>query len=99
MDQLPWLLALITAFWFGAMARRARQNWFLWAVGGALFALASSTIILGLREAAFVALSHEADVQFQTRSVTSAVGVVGGWGWLFTLSLQRWHRRFWKRNY
>jgi hypothetical protein len=91
MHQLPWLTSLATAVWFGFMAYRAGRNWALWVVGGALFALVTTTLVLGVAEAAFIPLSHDAMVRFQALTAFVAVLVVAVAGWLFTLDLQRWY--------
>jgi hypothetical protein len=90
MQNLPWLFAVVTAVWFGAMAFRARRNWVPWAGAGALFGLVTATIIMGLGEAAFMPISHEAEVRFRIKTIVATAAVVGILGWLFTLDLQRW---------
>jgi hypothetical protein len=56
-----------------------------------LFALVTTTLILGVAEAAFIPLSHEAVVRFQAATATTALLVVAVFSWLFTLNLQRWY--------
>jgi hypothetical protein len=90
MHQLPWLTSLGAAVWFGFMAYRAGRNWALWVVGGALFGLVTTTLILGVAQAAFIPLSHDALVRFHVLISMAAVLVVAALGWLFTLDLQRW---------
>jgi len=90
MQMLPWSFSLATAIWFGMMARRAGRNWVPWALGGALFALVTTTVILGVSQAAFIPLSHGAVVRFRIKTVAAACLIVGFLGWLLTLSLQRW---------
>jgi hypothetical protein len=100
MRSVPWLFSLGTAVWFGIMAYRARRNWLLWASGGAVFALLTTTIIMGIGEAAFVPVSYEAEVRFRIEVVGMAILTVGFLGWLFTFDLHR--RPFallgWKRQ-
>src|SRR6266853_1608889 len=96
MERIAWLFSLVTALWFGVMARRAHRNWLLWGVAGGVFALANSTIVFGLSEAAFIPLSEDANVHFRKVTTSTAAGIVGSLGWLFTLSLQRWHLGHWK---
>jgi hypothetical protein len=91
MHQLPWLTSLGAAVWFGIMAYRGGRNWALWVVGGALFGLVTTTLILGVAEAAFIPLSHDALVHFHVVIAIVAVLVVAVLGWLFTLDLQRSH--------
>ena len=85
--EVPWAFSLATAIWFGLMARRADRSWLLWGIGGAFLALASSTIVLGVSEAVFIPLSHEACVHSRIGSVAAAALTVGALGWLVTLSL------------
>jgi hypothetical protein len=91
MHLLPWLTSLGAAVWFGIMAYRGGRNWALWVVGGALFGLVTTTLILGVAQAAFIPLSHDALVHFHLLVGVVAVSVVVALGWLFTLDLQRWH--------
>ena len=91
MHQLPWLTSLGAAVWFGIMAYRGGRNWALWVVGGALFGLVTATLILGVAEAAFIPLSHDALVRFHVLMAILAVLVVAVLGWLLTLDQQRSH--------
>jgi len=98
MEQSAWIFALLTAIWFGLMAFRARHNWWAWALAGALFALPTATIILGLREAAFSPVSHEATSSHKTSSMIISAVFIGVVGWIATLPLQKWHLRYWKEK-
>jgi hypothetical protein len=97
-QTLPWIFALVTCMWFGVMAWRAERNWFMWALGGALYALPASTIILGVSQAAFMAISPDAVAHFRGTTLTGTAAFVGVVGWLLTLGLQRWPRRLWGRT-
>jgi hypothetical protein len=97
-DKLPWMFSAATAMWFGVMAARAGRSWWLWGTVGAVFALVTSTIYLGLRQSAFIPISYQAEVNFHIKSVVGAAAVIGFFGWLFTLSLQRWFGALWKQG-
>lgn len=88
----PWILALITAIWFALMARRAQGNWVLWAIGGGLFALVTSTIIFGLGDAGSIPFSDHDRVVFHLKWTAISVVVIGVLGWLFTWGLHRHHQ-------
>ena len=96
MENYAWLFTVGTALWFGLMAFRAGGNWWSWALAGALFALPTATIILGLREAAFSPVSHEAQAHFKTTTLLLTAVVIAVIGQVATLPLQRWHLRYWK---
>jgi hypothetical protein len=81
LNTIPWLLAVATAVWFGWMARSYQRNWVPWVVAGGLFALVSTTLVLGLAQAALIPLSHELEVAFRIKSVVAAlviIVIVGG---------------------
>jgi hypothetical protein len=93
---LPWTAALVMALSFGALAARAGVNWLLWACGGACFGLVATAIILGVSQAAFIPMSHEAVAGFQAKSIAITVAVLLLFGWMFTANLHglwRWVRR------
>ena len=88
---IPWLLAFVAAAWFGLMARGAGRNWVLWGLGGALFALVTSTIVFGLGSASCIPFSdHDRSVFHLQWTVISVVLIAAG-GWLLTMSLHRHH--------
>ena len=77
----PWILSIVTAIWYGIMGYKADGHWLGWALGGAFFALAASTLILGLCDSALIPLSHDEDVSLQVKSVLLAclpILLVGG---------------------
>ena len=90
----PWALCLAAAIWFGWMARGAGRNWILWALGGGMFALLASTIVIGLMHAGIIALSHDAQTLLDFGSVALAGVMVMVLGWFFTDNLHRHHRSF-----
>ncbi len=95
LGSVPWLLAGLTGAWFGWMAHRAGRNLTLWGVGGAAFALVTSTIVLGLGQAAAIPYSdHDRSVE-HLEWVLSAVALIAILGWLLTMSLHRHHLAIW----
>ncbi len=87
-----WVLALATALWFGLMALKAHRAWGLWAVAGGLFALVTTTIVLGLEEAAFIPFSSREAALFHWRAVGISILIILFFGWLFTAGLHQQHR-------
>jgi hypothetical protein len=77
----PWIFLILTAIWFGFLGSKADGRWIRWSVGGALYALAATTMIIGLSNAAFIPLSHDDEVshRFITLILASLpILVVGG---------------------
>ena len=96
-ERLPWLFAILTACWFGWMAHRAERSWALWAVGGAIFGLVASTIVIGLGNAVSLPYSmHERTVHGLKWTLAGAVFIVVV-GWMLTSSLHRMHVSIWRR--
>ena len=71
---LPWIIAGLTAVWFGVLAHKAGRVAALWAVGGALYSLCLSTMVLGLAEAAFIPMSTTEELRHRIK--WSAVAIV-----------------------
>jgi len=95
--RVPWLLAILTAGWFGWMASRAGRNWILWAVGGAAFGLVTSTIVMGLGQAVSIPFwDHERRVD-HLEWTTAAVVLIALAGWVLTSSLHRHHLAIWRK--
>jgi MFS family permease len=93
----PWLLALLTAAWFGWMAHRQGRNIALWGVGGFAFGLVISTLVLGLGQARTIPFSdHERKVD-QIEWTVAAVVLIAAVGWLLTASLHRHHVAVWRK--
>jgi hypothetical protein len=95
--RVPWLLALLTAGWFGWMASCAGRSWILWAVGGATFGLVISTIVLGLAQAATIPFSDQERRADQIKWTIAAVVIIAAAGWALTSSLHRHHLAIWRR--
>ena len=95
-ERAPWVFAIITAIWFGWMARRAGRSSTLWVVGGGAFALVISTLVVGLGHATSIPFSdHERIIQ-QAKWIAAAAIVVLILGWLLTSSLHRHHLLIWR---
>ena len=94
--SIPWLLALLTALWFGLMAWQAGRSWILWAVSGAVFGLVTATLILGLARAMTIPFSDHERSAGQTEWTVAVIIVVALLGWLLTLGLHRHHLALWK---
>jgi len=94
MTVVPWLLAVVTAIWFGFVGHRAERNFVLWSLGGGLFALVASTIVLGLGYAAAMPFSDQERTKLHLRWTGEAVVLIGILGWLFTFGLHRQGLRF-----
>jgi hypothetical protein len=96
-ERLPWLLALLTAGWFGWMANRMSRNWILWAVGGAAFGLVISTLVLGLGDATSIPFSDHARKVSEIKWAAAAVLAIGVIGWMLTAGLHRHHHFVWRK--
>jgi hypothetical protein len=96
LGNVPWLLALLTAAWFGWMAWNAARNWILWAVGGAAFGLVASTIVIGLANAASIPFSdHDRHID-HVKWTAAAVIVILVLGWALSSGLHRHHLALWR---
>ena len=97
LGPIPWLLTILTAGWFGWMANRAGRTWILWAVGGVAFGLVTSTIVLGLGQAANIPFSdHERRVD-QAEWATVAVLLILIIGLALTSNLHHHHLAIWRK--
>ncbi len=77
----PWIFSIVTAIWYGIMGHKADGHWLRWALGGAFFALAASTLVLGVCIAAFIPRSPEEYASNQVKSLVLAflpILLVGG---------------------
>ncbi len=91
------MFALATAVWFGWMAHRAGRTWISWALGGAFFALAATTLVLGVSGAMFIPMSHEAAEMHRVKSAGACALVVLVFGWIFSAGLHRHPQKIWER--
>ena len=77
----PWVFLVLTGLWFGFLGYKTDGRWIRWSVGGALFALTASTIVIGLCDAAFIPLSHQEETMFKLKTLMLAalpILVIGG---------------------
>jgi hypothetical protein len=86
---IPWLMAALTAVWFGWLAKTAGRNSTLWAVGGAAFALVVSTIVIGLGQAVSIPYSDSQRTADHVKWIASAVGLIAVLGWFLTSGIHR----------
>jgi hypothetical protein len=93
---LPWIFALVTALCFALLAWRTKQGWLFWGLAGAIHGLVTSTIILGLGEAAHVSMSREGAHAFLVKEVFLTSVAILITGWVFTLALHRNHLLVWR---
>jgi hypothetical protein len=84
---VPWPVAAAAAAWFGLMASKASKNCVLWAIGGGLLGLITTTLVMGLGQAAFVPFTAAAESTFRLKVGAVAVVIVFCIGWWFTGSL------------
>jgi hypothetical protein len=94
---IPWVLSLVTAIWFALVARKAERSWVPWAVSGAVFALVTGTIVLGLGQATANPFSSRERTIFHIRWAVEAVILMGALGWLLTMPLHRHHLALWRK--
>lgn len=92
-EKLPWLFAVLTAGWFGWMANRAGRSWALWGVGGAIFGLVISTVMIGLGQALSIPYSDHQSAMDSLKWMVVAVLLILAVGWLLTAGLHRHHIR------
>jgi hypothetical protein len=87
--SIPWAVAAATAAWFGVMASKSDKSVVLWAIGGGLMGLVSTTVILGLGQATFIPFSTQEIAPFRLKMAGLVVLIVACVGWLFTGGLHR----------
>lgn len=87
--SIPWPVAAATAIWFGVMAYKAGKNCVVWAIGGGVFAVMVTTLVMGLAQATFIPFHTDEAAPFRLKVAGLAILLVFGVGWLFTGSLHR----------
>ncbi len=93
MIWLAWVLAAITAVWFGLLAVRAGKSWVLWGLAGGFFGLVSSTCVVGLGHASGIPYSDSARTALHVEWSLIAVAIILIVGGLLTWNLWRQSRR------
>ena len=68
----PWVFLILTGIWFGYIGYKADGRWIAWAIGGALFGLTASTMVIGLCDAAYIPLSHSEETMVQLKTMVFA---------------------------
>jgi hypothetical protein len=71
--MIQWLLTIGMGIWFAMLAYKTRRSWPLWALGGALFSLVVSTIVLGLCQAVSIPMSHSDSIKLRIKSDALAI--------------------------
>lgn len=94
---IPWVLSLITAIWFALVARKAERSWVPWAVSGAVFALVTGTIVLGLGNATCNPFSSSEKSLAHVKWAVEAVVIIAALGWVLTMPLHRHHLAVWRK--
>ncbi len=95
LQYVPWVLAFATAVWFGWMARKAGRSLVQWVLTGAVFGLATATIVLGLCQAASIPFSDHERTIMHFKWTGAAIIVIAVLGWVITLGLHRHHLWLW----
>jgi len=85
--SIPWPIAAATAIWLGVMAYKAKKNCVVWAIGGGLMGLVTTTLVMGLGQAAFIPFTSEEETSFRLKLAGLALLIVFCIGWWFTGSL------------
>jgi|SRR4051812_15412865 hypothetical protein len=62
--ETPWLLSIFAGIWFWFLGKNYAGRAFGWAAAGAIFALVTSTLVVGVCNASFIPHSHEEQVSF-----------------------------------
>jgi len=96
--SIPWPVACLTAVWFGVMAFKADKNAVLWAIGGGVLGLVTSTIVLGLAQAVFIPMASDEITAYRVKAASAAVIIVFCLGWLFAGSLHPHLFAPWRRT-
>ncbi len=88
-NVIPWVLACVTAVWFGFLAFRAGKGPVLWTFAGGVFGLVSSTFVFGLGHATGIPYSDKARSALHLEWTLIAIAVILLVGGLITWTLWR----------
>jgi len=86
---VPWIIAGLTAAFFGFMAHRAGRSVTLWALGGGFFGLTVTTIVWGVGRAAAIPFSDQDRTRFHIRWTVEALVIVAACSAALMLYLKR----------
>jgi phosphoribosylformimino-5-aminoimidazole carboxamide ribotide isomerase len=86
---IPWVLAAITGAVLAWVGYRSRGAWAPWAIGGAIYALVISTIVIGLFHASFLPLSEAAESSMHLKATLFSLLLILAVGALFTFRMWR----------
>jgi hypothetical protein len=76
MHTIPWIVSLAVAVWMFLEARRSGWGWGLWAMGGAVYSLLVTTILLGLAHAATIPIEPGAHSRANLLATLAAVFLI-----------------------
>ena len=85
----PWIIAGLTAAWFGFLAHRAGRSVTLWALGGGFFGLTVTTIVWGVGQAAAIPFSDQDRTNFRIWWAVGALVIVAVCSGALMLFLKR----------
>jgi len=91
LPSVPWVFFAATAAVVGLVAHRSGRGWFGWALVGGASSLVVTTLLLGVAEAVFIPISHEARLRFCTKTIVAVVLMNALCGWLMTAAFHRQH--------
>lgn len=88
-NVIAWLIACVTALWFGFLAAKAGKNRALWALAGGLFGLVSTTFVFGLGSAMAIPFSDREKSALYVEWTLLALAINALVGGFFTWSIRR----------
>lgn len=86
---VPWILAAVTALWFGWAGWRTGRNWVACALGGAVFGLVTATIVFGLGHSVAFPFCVQDVVKEHARWTVESILVILILGWPMSMNLRR----------
>lgn len=91
LPSISWSFFGLAALALALLAHRTGRAWLPWALLGGTSTLVITTITVGVAEAAFIPLSHNAYVNFRAKVILAALFLNGLCGWLITIGLHQHH--------